>query len=224
MTTHNPEKIVLFVNGDLPEPQKIAEQLSSADFFIAVDGGLRHMDRLGIEPNLLIGDLDSIDEQRLHQIDAQGIEIRKFPEDKNQTDLELALDAALQIPPSAIWIVAALGGRLDQTLGNIFLLTRSDLAQTDVRLIDGQQEVFLIRNTAVIHGAVGQQVSLLPLGSPAEGIQTEGLAYPLVDETLYPDRTRGISNQMSGPVAKVSLTKGQLLCIHQFQIPTDRSG
>jgi len=185
---------------------------------------LRHMDHLGIEPNLLIGDLDSIDEQRLHQIDAQGIEIRKFPEDKNQTDLELALDAALQIPPSAIWIVAALGGRLDQTLGNIFLLTRSDLAQTDVRLIDGKQEVFLIRNTTVIHGAVGQQVSLLPLGSPAEGIQTEGLAYPLVDETLYPDRTRGISNQMSGPVAKVSLTKGQLLCVHQFQIPTDRSG
>ncbi len=126
--------------------------------------------------------------------------------------------------PSAIWVVAALGGRLDQTLGNIFLLMRSDLKKSDVRLIDGQQEVFLIRNTAVIHGAAGQQVSLLPLGRSAEGIQTEGLAYPLMDETLYPDRTRGISNRMTGPVAKVSLTKGQLLCVHQFQIPTDRSG
>lgn len=213
--THNSKRVVLFVNGDLPEPDKISNLLTEDDTLIAVDGGLRHLESLGLIPNLIIGDLDSVNPEQLQTYRHQGLEIRKFPTDKDETDLELALYAARELDPVSIWVVAALGGRLDQTLANIFLLTDPNLAAYDVRLIDGQTEVFLIRSSGVIHGEVGQRVSLLPLNEPVVGIHTSGLKYPLEDETLYPEKTRGISNIMTSPTATITIHSGLLLCIHE---------
>ncbi len=218
------EKVILFVNGDLPAPDELRAQITRADLLIAVDGGLRHVENLGLTPQLIIGDLDSADPDRIDAYRHQGIEIRKFPVDKDETDLELALDAALGFSPGTIWVTAALGGRLDQTLANIFLLTRPDLAGRDIRLVDGRTEVFLIRDSARIQGEVGQRVSLLPLNGPAEGIRTEGLQYPLDGETLYPEKTRGISNRMASPTATITMHSGILLCIHEFALPVERHG
>jgi thiamine pyrophosphokinase len=119
-------------------------------------------------------------------------------------------------------VVAALGGRLDQTLANIYLLTRPDLAGYNIRLIDGQTEVFLIRDSAIIHGETGQRVSLLPLNGPVAGIRTEGLHYPLLNETLYPDKTRGLSNKMVSPIVTIKLQSGLLLCIHETEQLNER--
>jgi thiamine pyrophosphokinase len=213
--THYPIRVVLFVNGDLPAPDRVRDQLSADDTLIAVDGGLRHLETIGVIPDLVIGDLDSIDQAQLQLYRNQGIQIRQFPVEKDETDLELALDAACDLHPQSIWVVAALGGRLDQTLANIFLLTRPDLEGYDLRLIDGHTEVFLIRDSAVIQGEIGQRVSLLPLNVPAAGISTQGLHYPLLNETLYPDKTRGLSNQMISPTVTISLQTGLLLCIHE---------
>lgn len=213
--THKPKRVVLFVNGDLPAPERVRDQLTQDDVLIAVDGGLRHLEGLGLTPDLIIGDLDSVDEAQLQPYRKQSIEIRKFPTDKDENDLELALDAACDLDPQSIWVVAALGGRLDQTLANIYLLTRPDLVSYDVRLVDGQTQVFMIRESAVIQGEIGQQVSLLPLNGPAEGIYTQGLEYPLLNETLFPDKTRGLSNRMVSPSITISLQSGLLLCIHE---------
>lgn len=218
------KRVVLFVNGDFPAPDRVREQLTGDDVLIAVDGGLRHMESLGLTPNLIIGDLDSTDDARLQPYRAQGVEIRTFPAEKDETDLELALNAALDLHPQSIWVVAALGGRLDQTLANIYLLTRPDLADCDIRLIDGQTEVFLIRESAIIRGEIGQRVSLLPLNGPVQGIHTGGLQYPLLDETLYPDKTRGLSNQMVAPSVTISLQSGLLLCIHETTQMQERHG
>lgn len=204
-------RVVLFVNGTLPAPEQVQAQLTEDDVLIAVDGGLSHIETLGLSPNLIIGDLDSADPQTIQAYRDQGVEIRTFPTDKNETDLELALQAAFELEPERIWIVAALGKRMDQTLANIFLLTHPDLAKFDVRLFDGHTEVFLIQESGVLHGETGQRVSLLPINGPAEGIHTEGLEYPLRGETLYPEKTRGISNRMIAPTATVTLKKGLLL-------------
>jgi thiamine pyrophosphokinase len=220
--THKPIRVILFVNGDLPAPERVHQQLTGDDFLIAVDGGLRHLEGLGLTPDLIIGDLDSVNEAQLQPYRKQGIEIRKFPTDKDETDLELALDAACDLNPQSIWVVAALGGRLDQTLANIYLLTRPKLAIYDMRLIDGHTQVFLIRDSAVIHGELGQRVSLLPLNGPAEGISTQGLRYPLLNETLYPDKTRGLSNQMISPEITIGLQSGLLLCIHETVLQDER--
>jgi thiamine pyrophosphokinase len=222
--TQKPARVVLFVNGELPAPANIRTWLNADDVLVAVDGGLAHLVRLGLTPNLVIGDLDSADPEQIQDLRARGVEIRTFPTDKNETDLELALDAALELEPAAIRVVAALGGRLDQTLANIFLLTRPDLAEHDIRLIDGQTEVFLIRKSAGLSGEIGQRVSLLPLNGPVTGIHTEGLRYPLTNETLFPEKTRGISNQMNANRARISIQSGLLLCIHETTSVLERSG
>jgi thiamine pyrophosphokinase len=222
--THKSTRVILFANGDLPAPDKVSTLLAEDDILIAVDGGLRHLESLGLTPNLIIGDLDSVNPEQLKIKRNQGVEIRKFPTDKDETDLELALDAAREMDPVSIWVMAALGGRLDQTLANILLLTHPDLANYDVRLIDVQTEVFLIRNSGVIHGEVGQRVSLLPLNEPAVGIHTSGLKYPLKDETLYPEKTRGISNRMTSPTGTITIHSGLLLCIHETTNLDERRG
>lgn len=216
-------RVLLFVNGDFPQPEKIIAQIQPRDVLIAVDGGLRHMTQHKLTPNLIIGDLDSADPAEVQRLQAQGVEVRRYPVDKDETDLELALNAALKLQPDLIWVVAALGDRIDQTLGNIFLLTRPELTHTDVRLVDGLREVLLIRASGTINGIPGQRVSLLPLNGPAQGIRTEGLAFPLNGETLYPERTRGISNRLTAPTAHVKLTGGLLLCIHELEKPFERS-
>jgi thiamine pyrophosphokinase len=216
-------RIVLFANGDLPLPERLKAQLKKEDFFIAVDGGLNHMTALKLKPNLIIGDLDSADPDEVHRLQTEGVEVRKYPTDKNETDLELALDAALEMEPDRIWVAGALGDRLDQTLGNIFLLTHPKLAELDIRLVDGVRQVFLIRKSTTVHGTAGQRLSLIPLNGPVHGIQTEGLKYPLKGETLYPEKTRGISNRLTDATARVMIQNGLLLCIHQVTQLTERS-
>ena len=217
-------RVVLFVNGELPAPDHVQAQLTNNDMLIAVDGGLRHIESLGLSPNLIIGDLDSADPEKIQAYHAQGVETKTFPADKDETDLELALQAACELEPETIWVVAALGNRLDQTLANIFLLTLPDLVNFNIRLFDGQTEVFLIRESGVIQGEIGQRVSLLPIHGLAEGIYTEGLKYTLSDETLYPEKTRGISNEMSSSTATVHLKNGLLLCIRETTKITERFG
>jgi thiamine pyrophosphokinase len=217
-------KIVLFANGSLPKPARVAKLLTKNDFLIAVDGGLGHISFLGFEPDMIVGDLDSVDQEQLQYYQKQNIKIEKFPPKKDQNDLELAMDAALQMNPEVIWIVAALGNRIDQTLGNIFLLTRPDLANIDVHLIDVLRDVFLIRKYASIQGKAGQTVSLIPIEGPVSGIQTEGLQYPLNNETLYPQQTRGISNCLTRAKASIKIEKGLLLCVHQLTTPKESRG
>ena len=208
------QRAVLFVNGELADGKVVIQAVRKDDYLIAVDGGLRVLLSLGLFPNLLIGDLDSISPAEVERIQQIGVEIRPFPPEKNETDLELALLAAAAADYQSIWLVAALGGRLDQTLANLHLLLLPELTGRDVRLFDGQVEVFLIRDDAVIHGQPGDTLSLIAFQGPATGITTHGLYYPLTDETLFPERSRGISNRMLANMARVTIETGVLLCIH----------
>ena len=117
--------------------------------------------------------------------------------------------------PKEIVIIAALGGRLDQTLANITLLTDPRLSTFDMRLDDGVEEILLCRDRVEVHGSAGDLVSLIPWQGVVSGIQTEGLRWPLQRETLYPDKTRGISNEMVGDAASVSMESGLLLVVHR---------
>lgn len=210
----SPKRTVIFVNGRLRSPKRMAALLRPDDWLIAADGGLRHLRRLGLAPRLLIGDLDSVTEEEVRWAAENSAEVRRYPREKDETDLELALKAAVESGSRFIVIAAGLGGRLDHSLGNLALLLRPELAGLDVRLEDGREEVFMIRERAEIHGRKGDIVSLLPWNGPAEGVTTQALRYPLRGETLCPDRTRGISNEMQGDTADVSLRTGILLCIH----------
>ena len=214
---HTNRRAIIFANGELPDPKKVAALISAADYLVCADGGLHHLLKVGLQPDLVIGDMDSVSPDELKALAANGVRLVRYPVDKDETDLELALRLVSGEGYHTIRIVAALGGRLDQTLGNIFLLARPELADADIRLEDGQQEVFLIRSLGMVNGQRGDTISLIPLTSQVTGVVTEGLRYPLLDEILYFDRTRGISNVLLGSEAVIRLREGILLCVHSRQ-------
>jgi thiamine pyrophosphokinase len=211
----------IFANGVQINEEAVRALVRPGDYLVAADGGLHHLRRLGLTPDLVIGDLDSLELGEIEQLKKDGVRIEQHPVEKDETDLELAVETVLHTGYSIVLIVGALGGRLDMTLANIFLLTLPELSGIDIRLEDGNEEVFIIHplegandTSCVIEGKPGERVSLLPLGGPARGIRTSGLYFPLRGETLYPERTRGVSNQMLTDQASVTLEEGQLICIH----------
>jgi thiamine pyrophosphokinase len=208
------KRAVLFANGEMPQVALILPYLRPDDYYIAVDGGLRYLRNLYKTPGLLVGDLDSISAVEVEGAVAQGIEVQRYPVDKDETDLELALLAAVEKGYEEILIIAALGGRLDQTLGNLALLSLSFLAGAKVTIEDGTEEVFLIRESAVINGNPGDVVSLIPHQGEVKGVETRDLKYPLNRETLFVEKSRGISNVMLTDQAVVTIEAGLLLCIH----------
>jgi thiamine pyrophosphokinase len=210
-------RIVIFANGELPDTQKARALLRPDDFILCADGGSRHVLTLELRPHLVMGDLDSAEKNDVQQLQSAGVQIELFPRDKNETDLELALTRAVELNPGQILIVAALGGRLDHTLSNIALLTKPELANFQVRLDDGVEEVFLCRDQVQIYGGAGDLVSLIPWDSPVHVIQTQGLKWALKDETLYRDKTRGVSNEMLSGSASIKIESGLLLVVHRRQ-------
>jgi len=214
------QRAVIFANGVMADAEVIRAQLGKDDYLVAVDGGLRNLRALNVAPNLLIGDLDSLDAGELHELRETGVHIEQFPREKDQTDLELALEYIAALGFKQIHVMAALGGRLDQTLANLYLLELPALASLDVRLDDGREEIFIIRGQAEIYGQPGDTVSLLAMDGCARGILTERLRYPLNEETLCQNHTRGISNEMLADTAIVRVSSGRLLCIHTRRTKT----
>src|SRR5262249_10515850 len=152
------------------------------DFILCADGGTRHALALGLMPDVVIGDLDSISANERRQVEKARGKVIQYPHDKDQTDLEMAVRYALDQHPSSIVVVAALGYRLDHTLGNFALLSDPALASLDVRFDDGLDEAFFCRGRSEVRGRAGDLVSLIPWGGPVAGVRTEWLKWPLRDE------------------------------------------
>lgn len=208
------KRIIIFANGDLPDIDKARAILCDDDYIICADGGTRHALALDLRPALVIGDMDSADSALLKKLQADGVSIELYPRDKNETDLELAIARASELNPREIIIIAALGGRLDQTLANIALISDLQLSTFNLKLDDGVDEIFFCRDQAEVKGRSGDTVSLIPWQGEVAGIQTKNLKWPLDIETLYPEKTRGISNEMLGDIASIKISSGLLLILH----------
>jgi thiamine pyrophosphokinase len=208
---------LVFANGDLNDGPAVQEALSHADetIIIAADGGARLALACKRVPHVVIGDLDSLTQDDLAGLLAQGAKLERYPTSKNETDLELALLAAVERGATSIWVIGAVGDRLDQVLANITLRTLPELAGRDVRLVAGRQTVWLIGpGEHTLHGARGDTVSLIPLAGDVENVHTDRLEYPLRGETLRFGPARGVSNVMLSKTARVSLDEGYLVVVH----------
>jgi thiamine pyrophosphokinase len=208
-------RIIIFANGELPDLDKARALIQKGDTIICADGGTRHALALDLRPDLMIGDMDSAQKEDFQGLKEAGVSIELFPHDKNETDLELAIQRAIGLNPTQLIIVGGLGGRLDQTLANISLLTDPQLSAFDVRLDDGMEEIFVCRDQVQVQGKRGDIVSLIPWGGEVTAVQTMNLKWTLNKDTLYPDRTRGVSNEMLGESASVSIGSGLLLVVHR---------
>ena len=208
-------RIIIFANGYLPDLEKARAFIHTDDTLIAADGGTRHVLALGLMPDLIIGDLDSITEGERLKMESDGVKIAKYSRDKNETDLELAIQHALDLKSGQIIIIAALCGRLDQTLANLALISNIRFAQLDARLDDGVEEAFFCRDRVRVQGKSGDVVSLIPWQGAVTVVRTENLKWPLHNEMLYPEKSRGVSKEMTSDTASIEIKSGLLLIVHR---------
>jgi thiamine pyrophosphokinase len=206
---------VIIANGEIRYPTWARSVLETASFVIAADGGWSNCRSLGSTPDLLVGDLDSIPPDQLDAIRTSSIEISRHPRRKDATDLELAIGVAKRRGYDDVTILGGIGGRWDQSLANLHLLAHGDFAGLRLEIIDGPQSVYIIRpaNPLTVHGQPGDVVSLIALSGDAEGITTDGLEYPLTDDSLDHASSRGVSNELTGTTARITLRHGLLLCL-----------
>ncbi len=206
---------LIFANGTLDHSPQLATLLEQADLIIAADGGANHCTRLAVTPDILLGDLDSIDAKILNVYEQDGITIHRHPKQKDATDLELALDLAKEKGAQTVWLVGALGGRWDMSLANVMLAAGERYQDQHIFLLAGNCSMHILHpgKEHTISGAPGQKVSVLPLKGDACGVTLHGFTYPLADQTIPFGSSRGVSNIMHENTATIYHTVGILLCI-----------
>jgi thiamine pyrophosphokinase len=182
-------------------------------FVVAADSGLAEAKRLGVHVDLLVGDMDSVRPSDLDAYERAGGEVQRHPEDKDATDLDLAISAAIVAGASRLTVVGGDGGRLDHLLGNALLLASPVFAAIEIDGVFGGARVHVVRRRRDLTGTPDELVSLFAVGGPAEGVGTEGLRWPLEHATLEPGSTLGISNRFLTDRAAVTVAEGVLLVV-----------
>ncbi len=209
------KRIIVMANGDLKDLEFYKNLVDEDDYLICANGGCGYALAMALKPDLVIGDMDSLktgDREKMTQLDPRLI---KHPSEKDKSDLELAIDKAVEMSPGEIVIIGALGGsRADHAFINMLLLIIPLQHDIPARIVDRHQDIFLINKNAVIEGRKGDYFSLFALGQEASGISTEGLKYPMLEGTLSFASTLGLSNELVNNRAAVSVRKGILLAVH----------
>ncbi len=208
--TDFPDSAVILAGGD-PIPADVMEDIPEGAFVIAADSGLDQARSIGLPVDLLVGDLDSVSPEALAA--ASEVPVERYPADKDATDLELALLAALRLEVDRVVIVGGHGGRLDHLLANALLIASERFSAMSIEWLAGAARVHVVRGESQLHAAVGETVTLLAVGGPASGVSTWGLRWELADQTLYPGSTRGVSNEFLQPVGRVTVRAGTLLAV-----------
>ncbi|HEX7714149.1 MAG TPA: thiamine diphosphokinase [Bacillota bacterium] len=207
-------KQAILVGGGPVSLKQLKQELTiRPEILYAADRGATYLLELGVMPDLLVGDMDSFAESDLSRLAAAGVQIEKYPEAKNETDLELVVGQALKAGALRIRIFGGLGGRFDHTLGNLGLLVNSLEHGVEAYLIDETHEITATSRDIVLTAKPGWAVSLIPWTNRVTGVTTTGLKFPLQNDTLYFSHTRGIHNQFTAATARVTMKTGILLIV-----------
>ncbi len=175
------------------------------DTVVCADGGYRVARQSGIKPDLVIGDLDSLEDERIEE----DIEVRRYSTDKDFSDFELALRVAEEMKPERVYVYGALGGRIDHELTNVLLLSSSKYSAV---FIEKDVEIYRVIEHLLLKGRKGYFCSLLPLSGPCHVLDMQGFRYTLHDEVLQPS-SRGLSNIITADRATISVRSGSLIAV-----------
>jgi len=214
------KKMVIVVSGgQVLDPAFLHAKLKAyrGAEVICADGGARHLYSCSLIPDVIIGDMDSLDSNEEKYFEERGSRIIRHPREKEETDTQLALEYALEMNPEEVCIFGALGGRIDHTLANISLLVLGAQSGIRTKLVDEWCEVFVVTASCVIEGQTGQTVSILPLSSTVTGITLEGFEYPLKDGTMKIGRPYGVCNRLVEDRGVISVASGYLLAVRYFK-------
>ena len=218
-------RAIIFVNGNLSDLRKAKKIITKEDYLICADGGVKHALKLNLFPQVVIGDFDSIDSDLLKKITKICTEqaclfptMIKYPTKKDKTDFELAIDYCLEKKFQEIIIFGILGDRIDHFLANIFLIakTQTENSSIKIKIIEGDKEIFVLNKEIVVHGQIGDEISIIPVSEKLENIVTDGLEYKLDHESLSFGSTRGISNVMVKTTIKITVSSGTAVVEHNY--------
>lgn len=206
-------RLGILCNGEVDSYEWLEEVVGGLDGVVCADGGANHAYRLNLKPLAIVGDFDSVAKNVLAHFESLGVSTKRFPAEKDETDLQLALKEAVALGATEVVLLAATGKRLDHTLGNISLL--ADLAGQGLigRVMDEYNDIRLFQREAIVEGCVGEQVSLLPLTTQVTGVNSEGLKYPLKNGKFTLGNPYGISNVLIAATARITFDQGLLLVI-----------
>lgn len=201
---------VCFLVGAGPTDPGLSLSPRPGDLLIAADGGLPAVEGMGLTPDLVVGDFDSLGQCPDHPNTVV------LPREKDVTDMHAAIDLGLERGYTRFVLYGGTGGRLAHTLANLQLLDR--LAQRGCQgfLVGGGTVATAVHNGALdFPPSLSGYLSVFCSGAPAQGVTLQGLKYELTDAQLTPDFPLGVSNEFTGAAARVSVENGTLLVLWQ---------
>ena len=205
-------KTIIIGNGDINNYDIVREYFDGA-YIIACDGGLRHCRAMMITPNVMVGDFDSALSSDIAFYEELGVLKTDYPRRKDMTDMEIALNMALEKDTDEIYIVGGLGTRFDHSLANVHILINTIRQGVRTYLLDEHNIITLVEDSIEIVGDIGQVISLIPLTTEVTGIESKNLEYPLYNRTMTIGSSLGISNVMTAEKASISVKSGILIVI-----------
>ncbi|HJB26061.1 MAG TPA: thiamine diphosphokinase [Firmicutes bacterium] len=181
------------------------------DYIICADNGLEHARRLGLTPDLIVGDFDSCD---LGRFSISEQKLIRYPSEKDDTDTMIAIKEGIRNGFKEFLFLGCLGGRIDHTIANIQALFYLKKRGCNGMLVDENHRIFLLSCQSMeIPRKPGFHLSVLSMGERCEGVTLEQVKYPLKNAVLTNSFPLGISNEFAADTAKVTIQKGTALIV-----------
>ncbi len=209
-------KICIILNGEIKDYSYISNIIKSQNYnyIICSDGGANHAYEMGIIPNYIIGDLDSIKKDTLEYYKDKAVKFEKFPSKKDETDTELCIWLSSSLKAKEIDLIGALGGRVDHEISNVNLLYYIRKKNIKPKIISEHEEIYIAINEEVtIYGNIGDTISVIPIKNNAKGVTLRNLEYPLKDYDMEFSKPLGISNVMIKDNCYIKVNEGSLIII-----------
>lgn len=209
--------LIIGFGDDLPK--RLPVEIDQRTLIIAADGGVKRAFVLGLTPHIVIGDFDSLNLSSQESLVLQSVDFLQYPEDKDFTDVELAINYALEQGVDEIILTGVWGGRLDHSLGNIELLYKLGRMGISSMLLTKESQAYLVNEDLTLNLPIGTTVSLIPLSETVSNVNTSGLYYELQDASLVKGRTLSISNKSTSSCIQISKGTGILIAIIELKNP-----
>lgn len=205
-------KTVIVSGGEMHNYSFYRDIIQSSDKIICADGGSRHAINMKLIPDVIIGDMDSSDEKSIEFFRKKGVEIIKYPKNKDKTDTHICVEFALAFSKEIV-LLGATGSRIDHMIANISLLELGVEKGVPISIVDNKNCIMMIKDSISLDGAMGDYFSLIPFTDRVEGISTKGAHYELEDAVMELGNPYGVSNYFEGNRVEVTIKKGKLLII-----------
>jgi thiamine pyrophosphokinase len=212
-------QILIMTNGSYGEHAWYRGKLGGYSRIICADGAAGTAVRIGAEPHLVVGDMDSIDPGDRVKLVRAGARFLVFPPEKDLTDTQIAYELAMKEGAEQVTVWGAVGSRLDHTLST--LCTAFSLVERgiDVCFSSPELDIHLVRGSITLQAVAGQTVSVVVLGDRATGVTLDGLKYPLSDAVMEGAWQFGVSNVAAVKNPSVRVETGRVAVFHWRALP-----